>query len=247
MVFGRDATKRWVQSLKILYTDIEWKPATAYVWKMWDENISPSQLIDEGGLLCFSWTWDGKEYGFASEWEEGKEGMAKIALELLSQADAVVTYNGDRYDLPKLMGEILLAGLKPPPPPTSIDLIKTVKKMGYVMNRLAYIGPLLGVGKKVKHEGFELWRAVLEGNQKARQRMRRYCIRDVKLLVNLYARVKPFIKNHPHLGKDKQECGACGSRETQRRGYRRTKAFLIQRLQCKKCGSWSDGTRTKVK
>lgn len=244
MVTGQDSTL----SKRILFIDIEWKPAKAFVWKMWDENISPEQLIDEGGLLCFCWNWDGsKEYRFVSEWEHGRDGMAAKALELLSEADAVVTYNGDKYDLPKLRGSILLAGLTPPPPPTSIDLIKTVKKLGFVMNRLAYIGPFLQVGRKIKNEGFRLWRSVLEGDEKAQDRMRKYCIGDVKLLVALYKRVKPFITNHPHTGKDRHECGACGSKKVQKRGWYRTKVFRTQRLQCVSCGSWSYGSREKIK
>lgn len=232
---------------KILYLDIEWEPATAYVWRMWDENITPSQLIDAGGMLCFCAHWDGsKVFQFYSKWADGRDGMAKAALELLSEADAVITYNGDRYDLPKIMGEILLAGLSPPPTPTSIDLIKTVKKMGFVMNRLAYIGPLLRAGGKVKHEGFELWKSVMDGSPVAQRKMQRYCIQDVRLLVKLYNRIKPFIKNHPHLGETKHECGACGSNHVQSRGYRRTKHYKIQRVQCQSCGSWSDGTRTKI-
>lgn len=233
---------------KILFIDIEWKPAQAYVWRMYDENIGPDQLIDEGGLLCFCAKWsDSKEYLFFSEWEDGKEGMAKAALELLSEADAVVSYNGDRYDIPKLYGEILLAGLKPPPPPTSIDLLKTVKKMGFVMNRLAYIGPLLGVGGKVKHQGFNLWKDVMDGDVKAQRTMQKYNIQDVKLLVKLYNRVKGFIKNHPHLGKEARECGACGSANVQKRGFHRTKYFKIQRLQCQDCGGWQLGKREKIK
>jgi hypothetical protein len=232
---------------KILYIDIEWKPATAYVWRMWDENISPDQLIDAGGLLCFCAHWHGtKDYLFFSEWADGQAGMAEAALALLSEADAVVTYNGDKYDLPKLRGALVLAGLTPPPPPTSIDLIKVVKKFGFVMNRLAYIGPLVGAGKKLKHEGFQLWRSVLEGDLKARLRMTKYCIQDVKLLVSLYERILPFIDNHPHLGDNKGQCGACGSKHVQLRGFRRTKHFKVQRLQCQDCGAWSTGTRTKV-
>ena len=214
---------------------------------MWDENITPAQLIDEGGLLCFCANWDGeKEYKFFSEWDDGQLGMAQAALALLSEADAVVTYNGDRYDIPKLRGTILLAGLAPPPEVASIDLIRTVKRMGFVMNRLAYIGPLLSVGGKVKHEGFQLWRSVLEGDIPARKRMKKYCIQDVKLLVKLYARIRGFIKNHPHLGETKHECGHCGSNDVQSRGYRRTKTFKIQRIQCNSCGAWSEGTRTKI-
>lgn len=233
---------------KILLLDIEWKPATAYVWRMWDENISPDQLIDHGGMLCFCAKWSGsKDFLFFSEWEDGREGMAQAALDLLNEADAVVTYNGDRYDLPKILGEILLAGLTPPPPVTSIDVLKTVKKMGFVMNRLAYIGPLLSVGGKVKHEGFNLWKDVMNGKETAKAKMRRYCIQDVRLLEKLYQRVRPFIKNHPHMGATKKECGACGSNHVQSRGYRRTKHYRIQRVQCQSCGSWSEGTRTKVK
>ncbi|HPQ09691.1 MAG TPA: ribonuclease H-like domain-containing protein, partial [Bacillota bacterium] len=222
---------------KILLLDIEWKPATAYVWRMWDENISPDQLIDHGGMLCFCAKWSGsKDFLFFSEWEDGREGMAQAALDLLNEADAVVTYNGDRYDLPKILGEILLAGLTPPPPVTSIDVLKTVKKMGFVMNRLAYIGPLLSVGGKVKHEGFNLWKDVMNGKETAKAKMRRYCIQDVRLLEKLYQRVRPFIKNHPHMGATKKECGACGSNHVQSRGYRRTKHYRIQRVQCQSCG-----------
>lgn len=232
---------------KLLYIDIEWAPAKAYVWKMWDENISPDQLIDEGGLLCFCAHWHGsKKFIFFSDWDDGQQVMAEAALQLLNEADAVVTYNGDKYDLPKLRGSIVLAGLTPPAPPTSIDLIKTVKKLGFVMNRLAYIGPLLKAGGKMKHEGFALWRKVLEGDTKAQNRMTKYCIQDVKVLVKLYERIKPFITNHPHLGDNKGACGSCGSNHVHSRGYRRTKFFKVNRLQCQDCGSWSLGARVKI-
>lgn len=232
---------------RLLYLDIEWKPATAYVWRMWKENISPAQLIDAGGMLCFCAHWEGKkEYMFWSEWEHGRTGMAQAALDLLIEADAVVTYNGDKYDLPKIRGEILLAGLAPPPAVASIDVIRTIKGLGFVMNRLAYIGPLLGVGKKVSHEGFQLWKDVMDGSEKARKKMTKYCIQDVRLLKDLYKKVAPFIKQHPHLGATKHECGACGSNNVQRRGTRRTKFFTVQRIQCQSCGSWSEGERKKI-
>jgi hypothetical protein len=38
---------------KILMLDIETKPATAYVWRAFDENISPEQIVDNGGTICF--------------------------------------------------------------------------------------------------------------------------------------------------------------------------------------------------
>jgi len=231
---------------RILYFDLEWKPATAYVWRMWDENVGPDQLIDAGGLLCFSAIWgDTGELIFASEWEDGHDEMVKILYDLICEADALVTYNGDKYDIPKANGEFLLAGLAPPPPPTSIDLVKTVKKMGFVMNRLAFIGPFLKIGAKVKHEGFPLWTAVMDGDEKAQNRMKRYCIQDTKLLLTLYKKIKPYIRNHPFIG-DRGACGACKSHVLHKRGYRRTKNFRIERLQCQTCGSWQDGKREKL-
>lgn len=235
------------QNAKILYIDIEWAPAKIYAFDLWNQSPGPEHLIEDGGLLCFCAHWHGsKEFMFFSEWEDGHNLMAKIALDLLSEADAVVTYNGNKYDLPKLRGAMILTGLTPPPPPTSIDLIESIKKFGFMMNRLAYVGPLLKIGRKVKHEGFGLWRAVLEGDAKARKRMQKYCVGDVKLLVSLYKRIQPFIDNHPHLGDNKGACGSCGSDHIQLRGFRRTKFFKIQRLQCQACGSWSTGTRSKV-
>lgn len=233
---------------KLLFLDIEWSPAVAYVWKMWDENISPDQLIDHGGMLCFCAKWDHERtYQFYSEWEHGRDGMAKAALELLSEADAVVTYNGDKYDIPKLTGEILLANLTPPPPVTSIDVLKAVKKFGFNMNKLAYIGPLLVGNGKVKHEGFNLWKEVIAGDSKAQKTMEKYCIQDVKLLINLYYRILPFIRNHPFLtAGEKEACPSCGSNKTQKRGFTFTRMFKTQRLQCTNCGSWFKGTRTKI-
>jgi len=227
--------------------DIEWAPALAYVWRMWDENISPDQLIDHGGMLCFCAHWHGtKDYMFFSKWDDGREGMAQAAKDLLEEAEAVVTYNGDKYDLPKIMGEILLAGLKPPPKPCSIDVLKAVKKFGFNMNRLAYIGPLLGVGAKVKHQGFSLWKDVLAGDEKAMAKMRRYCIQDVRMLDKLYKKILPFITNHPFLGHGTDKCPACNSAKTQKRGYRRTRVFKTQRNQCQDCGHWFETTRSKV-
>jgi len=232
---------------KILVLDIEWAPAIAYVWRMWDENISPEKLIDHGGMLCFCAHWHGeKEYMFFSKWEHGQVGMAEAALKLLEEAEAVVTYNGDKYDLPKITGEILLAGLTPPPKPASIDVLKAVKKFGFNMNRLAYIGPLLGVGAKVKHEGFSLWKNVLDGDEKARAKMRLYCIQDVRMLDKLYKKILPFITNHPYLGIGKDKCPACDSKKTQKRGSRRTRVFAIQRNHCQDCGHWFETQRTKV-
>lgn len=234
---------------KLLVIDMETKPAQAYVWGLFDQNISLSQLISPSAPICFSAKFVGeKEIFFHSDWTDGHDAMIKAAHTLISQSDAVITYNGNAFDLKKFRGEFVLAGLPPPPPVASIDLLKTVKKFGFQSGKLAYIGPFLRIGDKVKNEGFELWAKVGEGDPAAQKRMEKYCIGDIKLTEKLYSFVRPYIENHPYVSDGSAEaCGVCGSEETQRRGTYRTKSFLAQRIFCNDCHSWSIGTRTKVK
>lgn len=232
---------------KILSLDIETRPAVVYTFQAYDVNISPEQVIDPGGVLCFAAKWVGqREMFFASTWTHTQIEMLEQLRTLLAEADAVISYNGNRFDLPKIQGEFALAGLVPPAPVTSIDVLKAVKKLGFMINKLAYIGPLLGLGRKLKHEGFGLWRSVCEGDPKAQDRMMRYNKQDVILLEKLYVRIKPYIQDHPHLGDEKGLCGSCGSNHQQKRGWRRTKFFKTERLQCMDCGAWSTGKRVKV-
>lgn len=232
---------------KLLLLDIETRPTLAYVWKAYDENIGYEQIVTPGGVICVGAKWFGeKDMLFFSDWQHGHNDMLLNVYDLLCEAEAVVTFNGDRFDLPILQGEFALAGFDAHPPLTSIDVLKTVKKFRFIMNRLAFVGPLLGAGQKVKNEGFSLWTKVMDGDPQAEKNMERYCKQDVRVLERLYKIVRPFIVNHPHLGTKKSECGACGSTSVQKRGFRRTKYFLIQRLQCVKCGAWGEGPRKKI-
>lgn len=232
----------------VLVLDIEWRPTKAYVWGAFKENIFPEKIIEHGGLLCVGAKWLGnKEFAFFSDWKDGHEGMLKGIWEMMAIADAIVTYNGDKYDLAKLNGEFAINGLPPVPPSASIDLYKQIKKFGLFMNRLAFVGPLFGLGKKIEHEGFALWVKVEAGDVKAQGRMERYCIQDVRLTERLYLKIRSHIRNHPHLGKTAaSECPSCGGKHTHSRGKRRTRSFSIARLQCQDCGHWFDGVRKKI-
>jgi uncharacterized protein YprB with RNaseH-like and TPR domain len=228
--------------------DIETAPTIAYVWRLYDENIGVDQIIKPTRITCWSAKWVGKkDVIFSSEWTDSRKGMLKKILSLLSAADAVITYNGDKFDLPKLMGEFAVEGLGSPGPLTSIDLYKTVRKLGFQSSKLQFAAPHLGIGEKVANEGFRLWRGIEEGDEKARRKMERYNKQDTRLLEKLYSTLRPYVKNHPYLGVGSpSECPACGSHDVQKRGIRRTKSFFIERLHCQACGTWSDGKRSKV-
>jgi hypothetical protein len=231
---------------KLLVIDIEWRPTKAYVWEAWGVNITSDKVIEHGGLLCVGAKWvDGDAYMF-SEWEHGHQGMVEAIHALMLEAEGVITYNGDRFDLKKLSGEFLLAGLTPVVV-TSLDLLKTVKRQGYFQNGLKFIGPFLGLGEKDETGGFDLWKKVEAGDAKAQKKMAKYCGQDVRLTERLYKKIKPFITNHPYFGPvGTGGCPTCGSTNLQKRGPRYTRFFQIQRLQCTDCGSWTSGERTKI-
>lgn len=232
---------------KILILDIETKPAIAYVWRLFDENVSIEQLIAAGGMICVGATWLGsKTVEFFSEWEHGHKAMLKGIRAMLEEADAVVTYNGDKFDLPKLRGEFATAGMTLPPPTTSIDMYKVVKRFSLTSHKLAFVGPYFKIGTKIKNEGFSLWRGVMEGDPKCQRKMKAYCIQDVKLLALVYSRLLPYIENHPKIRETPNSCPNCGGTDVVCRGHRYTRTMKIQRVKCKSCGSWHTGKRQKI-
>ena len=163
---------------RILFLDIETKPAIVYTFGIRDQNISHKQIAEDGGIICVGVKWHGeRKTRILSTWEHGWQYMIEETHRLISECDAVGSYNGAKFDLPKLMGCFLLAGLTPPPPPTQIDLYLAVRKLGFICNKLDYIAPLLGIGGKVKHEGLDLWIKVMAGCPKAQARMAKYCVR----------------------------------------------------------------------
>lgn len=237
--------------MRLLGLDIETAPAIAYVWGLHDQNIGLEQLIQPSRVLCWSAKWFGEKGTKYADERGGTNKMLRGIHDLICEADAVITYNGDHFDLQKLSGEMVYHRLDPLPPVTSIDLFKTVRGLGYISGKLAFVGPHLGIGEKVKHEGFGLWAACLKGDKGAWKRMEAYNRQDTELLEKLYEALRPFIKNHPTLGepkprKESVSCPVCQSTKTSRRGTRRTKVSVIERIQCNDCGSWSDGLRSRA-
>jgi hypothetical protein len=230
---------------RILFLDIETKLAEVYTFGIRDQHIGHKQIKTSGGISCVGLKFsDERRVRVWSEWEHGYDTMLREVHAALCEADAVATYNGVKFDIPKLTGAFMVAGLPPLPHLTQIDIYKAVRRMGFICNKLDYIAPLLGLGSKVKHEGMELWIKVLNGDAKAQAKMSRYCAGDVRLTEDVFNRVRPYIQDHPYLGRAKSfECANCGSSHLQRRGYQRTRAFITERLQCQGCGAWSKGRR----
>ena len=169
--------------------------------------------------------------------------------EAVKDADIIITYNGNRFDLPTLNKEFLLNGFKPPAPYKSVDLYPVVKrKFRFASNKLDHVAQQLKLGQKVTHAGFQMWIDVMNGDPSAQHEMKTYNIHDVVLLERVYEKILPWIPNHPnqshHSGS--HVCPNCGSSKLQHRGYATTAAGKYQRYQCQDCGKWSRSAKVFI-
>jgi DNA polymerase elongation subunit (family B) len=202
------------RSLSILTLDIETSPNLGYAFGVWQQNMTPDKVIEQSRVLMVGAKWYGqRNVLLLSECDLGHDEMIRQSWQLVDQADILVSYNGIRFDLKHLKREWMEAGLPPPSPYKQVDLLRVVKKQfAYGSNKLDNVSQTLGIGAKVKHEGFALWRACLDGDEAAWARMARYCKGDVRLTERLYDRLRPWITNHPHITtSDVLRCNKCGS------------------------------------
>jgi predicted PolB exonuclease-like 3'-5' exonuclease len=219
--------------------------ADGYFWGLWKQNIGINQINNPPEVICVGAKWLGeKDVKLYSLWEHGADEMFNAVYDLIEEADAIVGFNHKKFDLPHLNTEFFKRGWDAPAKPTLIDLQQIAKtNFRFISNKLQFISQYAGIGKKIEHEGFELWLKVMDGHVPSQKKMERYCKRDVILTERLYKRMKSYIYNHPAFHRQRHDCG---STHAQSRGYRYTQTMRIQRLQCMKCGGWYDGKKEKL-
>lgn len=238
--------------MKILQIDIETSPNVAHVWGLFKQTVGINQLMESSRTMCFAAKWYGEpDIEFMSEFHHGHEYMIRRAHELLEQADAVIHYNGTRFDIPTLNKEFLLYGMAPPDPYHQIDLLQVAKnRFRFPSNKLDYVAQRLGIGAKVSHEGHELWIKCMNNDPEAWENMKTYNVQDVQLLEELYERFRPWIKGHPNAGLYKQSdvpvCTNCGSEKLHKKGLAYTNVGIYQRYRCVPCGTPLRGRYTLV-
>jgi len=237
--------------MKILMLDIETKPHKAYCWGLFDQRIGLNQIVEAGGTLCWAARWVGDKEGkffFGAEWETKKDYI-KTIWNLLDEADAVIHYNGKKFDIPTLNWEFIQHGLTPPSPYKEIDLLQTTRqKFKPASRKLDYVASKLGIGAKVSHAGMPLWTGCMNGNRKDRKTMKEYNIQDVFLLEELYLKLLPWIGSHPNrqvYSGERDTCPSCGSHDIHYRGYAYTNATKARKFKCNGCGSWSKSSKSE--
>lgn len=237
-----------MSNAKILIIDIETSPHMAYVWGKWKQNVGQNQWVKKSHIMSFCAKWLGKpEVVYQESRTEDDSKLVKSMFDLLDEADIVVAHNGQRFDLPRIIGRGVIHGYTPPSPYYIVDtLLVARKELGLESNTLENLCEMLNLPRKMtqrKFVGFSLWTECLAGNEKAWKEMEEYNIQDVIALEALYLKLLPYMKNHPNVVRteegEKYACPKCGSENIQWRGYYYTRAGLCyKRFQCMDCGGW---------
>ena len=170
--------------------------------------------------------------------------LIKFAHSILKGADAIVTYNGKKFDQRVLNTRFFVHGLPPIPHVTHIDLCQVAKRrlLSY-SNSLKTIAPLISGQNKLEHEGWPLWVKVSQRDPKAMAKMTKYCAQDVSVLEPIFKKFLPFITDVPNYNLfgayGGAVCPSCGSTRIRSNGWRITKTRKYRRMVCRDCGSAS--------
>lgn len=242
---------------RILTIDIETMPALVYTFSLRTNYIPIEAVKEPDRMASYAAKWlNSPKIAFASEYHHDRETMLHSCFSLLDEADAVVTFNGDNFDIPWMQREFTLAGLGQPSPFVSVDLYKTAKKnFRFLSNKLAYLTEQFELTGKLTHTGFRMWRECLgdfgpEAQKKAWNLMRRYNKQDTLTTEEFYLELRPYLNQKLNFGLFAESgdtvCPRCGGADLERRGYAHTPVSTFQQYRCRTCGAWPRGGKREA-
>lgn len=229
--------------IRTLVLDIETFPTQAYVWGLFDQNVGLNQIVEPGDVMSWSAKWAGEDEVYFSGLNMATPAeMLAGVWEMMDEADEIVGWNSNSFDLKLLNAGFAVQGWGPPSPYKKVDLMRIVKThMRFVSNKLDFISGAFGEGSKVEHEGFPLWVACMQGSRDAWKKMQEYNEGDVLLTESMYNRLRGWI--HTGVNRSAESlnhvCPTCGGSHLQSRGMHRTTTMLYNRWHCQSCGAWS--------
>jgi len=245
---------------KILLWDIETSHVVVATFSLFPKFIPAENILQDWFMICAAWKWYDKDKVYSASVLDDKQRFSadhtddyhviKTLHKVLSEADAIVHHNGDRFDIKKFNARAVFHGFKPLQKLIQIDTLKIARKeFAFTSNKLDALGEFFGVGRKVPTTN-KLWLDCLDGNRAAIREMVGYNKVDVTLLQDIYDIIAPYTPaklNMNHFYGD--GCPACGSSSIKKNGhdYDYTRASKFQRYRCKDCGHpFRDGQSTKI-
>lgn len=244
------------KGLKYLYWDLESSLMGCLSFGIWNQNIPASRITKHSHLLSNSWAFNDEEaQGMRLTPEQVKTGddleIVIKTIQLIKEADVIVTFNGKKFDCKLLNTRALYWGLPPIAYPKHIDLMQDAKRLfKFPSNSMQNISMYLGQEGKIATGGTRLWERCYnwedyEECDKALKEMLKYGIQDINPTRALHHRFTGWSKNTPNIGmmlkdineEDGLKCVHCGSNDVtmlDKVGYTAMSSFNLYR-----CGETS--------
>lgn len=238
---------------KVLVFDIETAPMNVRSFQKWGVNIGDNMIIDDWFMLSWAakWLFDPIVFSEVVTPEEAlardDKRITKGLHKALDEADVVIAHNLTKFDRKVANSRFLAHRMFPPSPYQGIDTLVHVKKnFRNTSNRLDWIATrVFGIEGKIRTET-DLWNRSVEGDPVALKAMDEYCKQDVRVLEDVYLKLRPWITPHPNIGLhiidgegSDHHCPTCGSHDVKPGGEYHTSVSVYQALQCGNCGAWS--------
>ena len=230
--------------IKRLFFDIETSPNVVYSWRIgYNLTLTPDNIIDERKIICISYKWEDSDKIYSLKWDKNQcdKQMLIDFIEQANQADELIAHNGDKFDIKWIRTRCIFHRIPMFPQYKTLDTLKKAKNgFNFNSNKLDYIAQFLGVGAKVKHSGFDMWKKVMKNDPEAMDEMVNYCEGDIIVLEDVYFTMQNYIKTNTHNGvinnNLKYSCPNCGSEHSELLKNNVTAMGTIKRLmECNDC------------
>jgi uncharacterized protein YprB with RNaseH-like and TPR domain len=229
---------------KILAFDIETAPIKAHVWGLYDQNVGLNQIDRDWFVLSYSARFlDEDKIHYMDQRHSNPVEDDRMLMEgihhLISEADILLTHNGDKFDIKKLNARFIYFNLDPITPKQSIDTLKIARRLfSFTSNKLEYIAKFLGCTEKSKHSefvGFSMWSECLKGNKKAFEEMELYNKQDVETLIEVYNKLIRYDSSISFQAYYQKTVCVCKNETFIKNGLKYTKQGAFQVFKCSKC------------
>lgn len=245
---------------KILYIDIESAPSIAAAFGRFKVNITHDHVLSEGGWFlsaCWTWNYSDKVEGLVlTPAEACKKDDSRIISklhELISAADVVIAHNAKDFDVKMFNTRCILNGFYPANSAKITDTLVIARRFKFNSNKLDSLCDYFNLGRKIQHQGIQLWIKCMEGNKEALKEMLAYNKEDVVLLKKLHDCLRPWDTQPINAGHfidldgSSPVCPQCGSWHVLKTGklvYNGVSSYT--EYQCGTCGSLSRNRQSTV-
>lgn len=224
---------------------------STYRLKQYSNFLPSDWVIRPIWIPCASWKWLGSETVNSTSVLKDEERfnkdyaddyhVVKILHDVLSEADIVIGHNVDKFDLRQIRKRFLYHGLPPIKFLQTYDTLKASRKISdFESHQLRYIARFFQVAEK---DDSPDWDLISIGDREEIKRCEKYNRQDVRVLEQVYLKLRSWDVSHPNLvphklGVHHKTCPKCGSSDLTKQGHRYTKTGKYQSYQCNECRAW---------